>query len=223
MDLGERTSVRDDFVPKEDYISADVLRLENEQLWPRVWQIACRLEEIPNVGDFVTYDIADESILVVRASTRDIKAHYNVCQHRGRQLKEGCGNTGDSIFCRFHGWRYHLDGSVARVREREDWAGCHGFQDENLRLKEVKLETWGGWVFVNMDPAATRLHDYLKPVPEILDPFLFEDLRFNWYKTLIFPCNWKTAIDAFTEGYHTEATHPADKRQLSLTVQSHAK
>jgi phenylpropionate dioxygenase-like ring-hydroxylating dioxygenase large terminal subunit len=211
MALGEgNAAVRADFVPKSDYISPEVLRRENERLWPRVWQIACRLEEIPRAGDFATYDIAGESILVVRtgAAIDALKAFYNVCQHRGRQLKEGYGNTGETIFCRFHGWRYRLDGSPARVRSREDWAGCPDFQDADLRLKEVRLDTWGGWVFINMDPNAASLRDYLAPVPEILDPFLFEDLRFNWYKTLVFPCNWKTAIDAFTEGYHTEATHP---------------
>ena len=209
MALGNSgAEVRADFVPKSDYISPEVLRLETERLWPRVWQIACRLQEMPQVGDFVTYDIAAESILLVRASTTEVKAYFNVCQHRGRRLKEGCGNTGQTIFCRFHGWRYKLDGSVSRVTSREDWAGCDSFEDKDLRLKEVKVDTWGGWVFINMDPAAQALRDYLAPVPEILDPFLLEDLRFNWYKTLVIPCNWKTVLDAFTEGYHTEATHP---------------
>jgi len=119
MALGDSgAAVRADFVPKSDYISPEVLRLENERLWPRVWQIACRLQELPRVGDFVTYDIAGESILLVRAGATDVKAYFNVCQHRGRRLKEGCGNTGESIFCRFHGWRYRLDGSVSRVTSR---------------------------------------------------------------------------------------------------------
>jgi phenylpropionate dioxygenase-like ring-hydroxylating dioxygenase large terminal subunit len=200
--------VRPDFVPKSDYISSEVMRLESEKLWPRVWQIACRLEEIPRKGDFVTYDIAGESILVVRDSAVSVKAFYNVCQHRGRRLKDGCGNTGVGINCRFHGWGWKLDGSLARVSAREDWAGCRDFRDDDLRLKEVRVETWAGWVFINMEPRAEPLQEYLAPVAEILAPFLLEDLRFNWYKTLILPCNWKTVIDAFNEGYHTQATHP---------------
>jgi phenylpropionate dioxygenase-like ring-hydroxylating dioxygenase large terminal subunit len=203
-----RPSVRADFVPKSDYVSPEVARLENDLLWPSVWQIACRVEEIPKVGDFVTFDIVQESILVVRVSASTIKAYFNVCQHRGRRLKEGCGNTGGTIFCRFHGWLYKLDGSLARVRAREDWAGSPDFQDEDLRLKEVLVDEWGGAVFVNMNPRAEPLREYLAPVPEILEPFLLSELRFNWYKTLVMPCNWKTAVDAFNEGYHTEATHP---------------
>ena len=203
-----RPSVRADFVPKSDYLSPEVARLENDRLWPSVWQIACRVEEIPKVGDFVTYDIVQESILVVRVSPSIIKAYFNVCQHRGRRLREGCGNTGATIFCRFHGWRWALDGSLTRVRAREDWGDSPDFQDGDLRLKEVRVDVWGGAVFINMDSHAESLQDYLAPVPEILDPFLLSDLRFNWYKTLVMPCNWKIAVDAFNEGYHTEATHP---------------
>jgi phenylpropionate dioxygenase-like ring-hydroxylating dioxygenase large terminal subunit len=203
-----RPSVRADFVPKSDYLSPEVAKLENDSLWPSVWQIACRVEEIPKVGDFVTFEIVQESILVVRVSESTIKAYFNVCQHRGRRLKEGCGNAGATIFCRFHGWRWKLDGSLARVRAREDWAGSPDFNDDDLRLKEVLVDVWGGAVFINMNPRAEPLREYLAPVPEILDPFLLSELRFNWYKTLVMPCNWKTAVDAFNEGYHTEATHP---------------
>ena len=78
-------SIREDFVPKDAYLSRQWLELENERLWPRVWQIACRSEEVARVGDYVTYDIADESIIVVRVSAAEIKAYYNACQHRGRQ------------------------------------------------------------------------------------------------------------------------------------------
>lgn len=201
-------TVRPDFVPKADYVSPEVARLENERLWPAVWQVACRLQEIPRVGDFITFDLVQESILVVRVSESTIKAYYNVCQHRGRRLKEGCGNANGVIFCRFHGWRWKLDGSLARVRAREDWEGALEFRDEDLRLKEVLVDVWGGAVFINMNPHAQPLREYLAPVPDILEPFLLPELRFNWYKTLIMPCNWKTAVDAFNEGYHTEATHP---------------
>jgi phenylpropionate dioxygenase-like ring-hydroxylating dioxygenase large terminal subunit len=204
----QASPVRADFVPKSDYISREVLAREKEKLFPKVWQIVCRLEEIPNVGDFFTYDIGEDSILVVRSAADKVQAHFNVCQHRGRQLKEGCGNTGASIQCRYHGWRWNLDGSLARVKSREDWQGCPDMDDASLALKPVQADTWAGWVWINMDPDAESLCDYLSPVPKYLDGFLFEEMRFNWYRTIILPCNWKTVLDAFNEGYHTEATHP---------------
>ncbi len=201
-------AMRKDYIPKDDYISAELLALEKSRLFPRVWQIACRLEEIPNKGDFVTYDIGDDSILILRTDADTIKAHFNVCQHRGRQLKEGCGNTGEVIKCPFHGWRWNLDGSLARVKARPNWDGCQDFDDRSLALNSLLVDTWAGWVWVNMDLNAAPLREYLAPVPQFLDGFLLENLRFNWYKTVKLPCNWKTVLDAFNEGYHTEATHP---------------
>ena len=200
--------MRPDYLPKQDYISPELLALEKARLFPKVWQIACRLEEIPGPGDFATYDIGDDSILILRQDADTVAAYFNVCQHRGRQLKEGCGNTGDTIKCPFHGWRWNLDGGLQRVKARQNYEGAPDFDDATLSLKSVKSDIWAGWVWINMDPDAEPLLDYLAPVPQFLDGFLLEELRFTWYKTVKLPCNWKTVLDAFNEGYHTEATHP---------------
>jgi phenylpropionate dioxygenase-like ring-hydroxylating dioxygenase large terminal subunit len=197
--------VREDFVPKGDYIDPRYVRIEKERLWPDVWQVACREEEIPEPGNFVTFDVADESIIVIRLTGGAIKAYYNACQHRGRRLTEGCG-TAHHFFCRYHGWRWNLDGSVREVVDREDWGDR--VTDEDLRLKEPRVGTWGGFVFITMNPDAEPLLDYLAPLPEVFDPFEFEKFRYRWYKTVILPCNWKTALEAFDEGYHVQTTHP---------------
>jgi phenylpropionate dioxygenase-like ring-hydroxylating dioxygenase large terminal subunit len=112
-------AVRDDFVPKGPYYEPKYVTLEKEKLWPNVWQVACRMEEIPNPGDYVTYSIADESIIVSRLDDKSLRAYYNVCQHRGRRLTEGCGNA-KNFYCRFHGWRWNLDGSPREVLDRDD-------------------------------------------------------------------------------------------------------
>src|SRR5262249_27996954 len=123
------------FLPKEDQLSPAYAQLEADKLWPYVWQIACRLEEIPNVGDFVTYDIVDDSIVVVRTSPDEIKAFHNVCPHRGRRLTEGCGRT--KLFkCRFHGWEFGLDGANVKVIDRKDF-GTY-FTDADIALHAVK-------------------------------------------------------------------------------------
>jgi phenylpropionate dioxygenase-like ring-hydroxylating dioxygenase large terminal subunit len=199
---------RPDLMPADAYISPAYFGLEEERLWPRTWQIVCRAEEIPNVGDFVTHEIVDESIIVIRTEKDRVKAFYNVCQHRGRRLKEGCGNTGRAITCRFHGWSWHIDGSLRSVTDREDWGSCPNFGDSDLTLPEVRLEEWGGWFWISMDPNIEPLLEYLSPIPDVLRNYDLEALRFAWYKTLVVPCNWKVMIDAFNEGYHTEATHP---------------
>jgi phenylpropionate dioxygenase-like ring-hydroxylating dioxygenase large terminal subunit len=197
---------RTDYVPKDAYISADFAKLEGERLWPRTWQVACRVEEIPHVGDFVTYDILDESIIVVRAAAHQIKAFYNVCQHRGRRLTEGSGRT-NAFRCKYHGWSWKIDGSLAKVLDYDDWKGCPDMAEADLKLKEVQVDVWAGFVFINMEPDAEPLAKFLEPVPEHMDCFQIETMRYRWYKSIRLPCNWKVALEAFNEGYHVAATH----------------
>ena len=205
------SDVRDDFVPKEPYYKQDFADLEAERLWPYVWQLACRLEEIPNIGDYLTYDILDDSIIVVRTADDTIKAYHNACQHRGRRLTEGCGNAKQFV-CRFHGWRYDLNGQNTEVIDRADWGNRLNAAD--IRLRTVQCDTWGGFVFINMDPKAEPLKDFLDPVDAYCRKFEFEKLRFRWYKTAIMPVNWKTVLGFFNEFYHVQQAH---KQLLAFT------
>lgn len=196
--------VRDGFLPLDDQSNPAYARLEEARLWPRVWQIACRLEEIANVGDFVTYEIVDESIIVVRASETLIRAYHNVCPHRGRQLTEGCGRA-KRFKCRFHGWEFGLDGENTLVIDRKDFTDL---KDEDIRLQQVKVDSWGGFVFINMDPDCEPLTDFLAPIDDYCGKFNFHNLRYRYYKTGIMPCNWKTAMGFFNEFYHVQQSHP---------------
>ena len=195
----------------EAYISKDYARAERDKLWPKVWQHAGRVEEIPTVGDYFTYDILDDSILIVRTAPDTIKAYHNVCSHRGRQLvnsadgaHSACGHKRQFI-CGFHGWRYDLDGKCTFKLDESDWKGA--LTDERTHLGEIKVDTWGGWIFVNMDPGCVSLREYLEPAAGVLDPFEFEKMRYKWRQWVIFDCNWKTAIEAFMEPYHVAGTH----------------
>ena len=102
-------AIRPDFIPKDAYISPEFLSLEARYLWPRVWQMACREEEIANAGQQVTYEVANESIVILRTESGEIRAFHNVCPHRGRRLTRGCGQS-RQLVCRFHGWRFDLNG-----------------------------------------------------------------------------------------------------------------
>ncbi len=191
-------------IVKESYFSTEYHQLEKERLWPRVWQMVCRVEEIPNVGSHLTYDIADESVIVVRTSASEIRAYYNVCPHRGRQLVDGCGR-GRRFHCRFHGWQFNLDGSNARIVDEGDWGDQLDRKD--VGLKNVRVDTWGGWVFVNPTEDCEPLREYLGEAAEILAPFELDQMRYKWRKWLVMPCNWKVALEAFNEGYHVRTTH----------------
>lgn len=190
----------------EAYLSPDFARAESDRLWAKVWQHACRLEEIPEVGDYVTYEILDDSVLIVRTAPDEVKAYHNVCMHRGRRLvDQDCGHA-QQFRCQFHGWRWNLDGENAHVVERADWDGA--LRSERIRLGEVRHDLWGGWVWINLDPHCTPLLEYLDTVAPMLDPFEFEKMRYRWRQWCYFDCNWKVAIEAFIETYHVEGTHP---------------
>jgi phenylpropionate dioxygenase-like ring-hydroxylating dioxygenase large terminal subunit len=203
-ETGTPNPVRDDFIPASDYLSREFFELEKARLWPRVWQMACREEEIPKVGDYYTYDILDESIIVTRLGADRFAAYHNVCPHRGRRLTEGCGHTA-RFHCRFHGWQWDMEGRNTLVVDREDWNGA--LDDDDIRLKSVRVERWGGWLYINMDPDAEPLADFLAPAKAILDPYELQHMRYHSRRATIVACNWKVALEAFNEGYHVQTTH----------------
>ncbi|MFC5749897.1 aromatic ring-hydroxylating oxygenase subunit alpha [Actinomadura rugatobispora] len=196
----------------EAYLSEDYARAERDRLWRKVWQQVGRVEEIAEVGSWITYEILDDSIIVMRTAPNKIRAYYNVCSHRGRRLVDtpprarNARGRGRQFVCGFHGWRYDIEGRCTHVPEREDWQGV--LTDDKIRLREVKVDTWGGWIFINMDPESEPLRDYLEPAATLLEPFQLERFRYRWRRWLVFDCNWKVALEAFNETYHVPYTHP---------------
>jgi phenylpropionate dioxygenase-like ring-hydroxylating dioxygenase large terminal subunit len=196
------------FIPKSRYLSPEFARLEAEQLWPRVWQVACREDEVANVGDYVEYEVGDESILVVRSAPDGLKAFFNSCRHRGRRLVEGGGHfEGRTITCPSHGWCWKLDGRNSFVMDRGEFRAEH-VDEKRLRLVECALDTWGGFVWIHMDRDAEPLSTYLAPLDEILAPFALGQTQPIFHKRVLLNSNWKTALDVFNEGYHALAIHP---------------
>jgi phenylpropionate dioxygenase-like ring-hydroxylating dioxygenase large terminal subunit len=194
-------------VPGSRYTSREFFDLEMEKLWPRVWQVACREEEVPNPGDYLEYTIGDQSVLVLRSDTDTIMAFFNACPHRGTRLAAGTGNMGPpEIRCRYHGWRWRLDGGIVEVIDRHQYPAS--LTDACVSLGEVQVGRWGGFVFINMDPHGEAFGSFIGSIPEVYSTYRFENLRFRSYRTILFECNWKVAIDAFNEGYHPQALHP---------------
>jgi phenylpropionate dioxygenase-like ring-hydroxylating dioxygenase large terminal subunit len=191
-------------IPRERYISREFHELEKKKLWGRTWQMACREEDIPNVGDTCVYDICDLSFLVVRSSENEIKAFYNSCLHRGRQLREFDGNAYE-LRCPFHGYCWNLDGSLKQVPC--EWDFPHVDKAE-WSLPEVRVGTWGGFVFINPDANAESFESFLGDFPEHFEKWPLEDRYKAAHVARIFPCNWKVVQEAFMEAFHVVATHP---------------
>ncbi len=195
----------DDVVPRARYTSPQFGALEFEHLWARVWQVACREEEIAEVGDFCEYLIGDQSILVVRSEPDVVGAFHNTCLHRGTRLAEGSGRfDNECIRCRYHAWRYDLDGKLIEVVDPEEFAPM----PQDVRLGQVRVDRWGGFVWVCFDPGAPPLLEYLDPLPTLLAPYHLDRMRIRSYLSTVLPANWKVVVDAFNEGYHVQGTHP---------------
>ncbi|WP_319448793.1 MULTISPECIES: aromatic ring-hydroxylating dioxygenase subunit alpha [unclassified Mycobacterium] len=195
-----------DRIPKQRYYDPEFYALENELFWPRVWQMACRLEEIPKPGDFVEYEILDQSIIVVRVDDEHVRAYYNACRHRGMKLVEGQGSR-RSFVCPFHGWCWDLEGKntfVLRAKEFDEG----NLEAADLALTPVRCELWGACAWINLDNDAPPLLDCLEPFASRHDEWKVGALRTEWWKSCVLPVNWKLAAAAFMEGYHVPQTHP---------------
>jgi nitrite reductase/ring-hydroxylating ferredoxin subunit len=196
-----------DRAPKQRYFDPDFYQLEVEQLWPRVWQMACRLEEIPNPNDFVVYEILDQSTIVVRTEDGGVRALQNSCRHRGVKVAEDRGACETGFICPFHGWCYGADGTNTFVPRAKSFAE-HNLQSQDLNLTPVRSDVWGGCAFINLDDDAPPLRQCIEPFATIMDAWQVESMRAEWWYACRLPVNWKLAEQAFMEQYHVVEAHP---------------
>ncbi len=196
-----------DRAPKQRYFDPDFYQMEVDLLWPRVWQMACRLEELPRPNDFVEYQILDQSIVVVRTDDLGVRAFQNTCRHRGVRIAEGRGTCESGFTCPFHGWCYGPDGTNTFVTQSKSFAE-HNLRAQDLDLTPVRCEVWGGCAWINLDDSAPPLRQCIEPFATILDAWKVESLRAEWWYACRLPVNWKLAQEAFMEQYHVIQAHP---------------
>jgi phenylpropionate dioxygenase-like ring-hydroxylating dioxygenase large terminal subunit len=192
---------------KERYFDPDFYAMEAELLWPRVWQMACRLEEIPQPRDFVEYEFLDQSIVVLRTDDMGVRAFQNACRHRGVKVVEGRGTCERGFVCPFHGWCYGLDGTNTFIPRKKTFAE-HNIAPDDVNLVPVRCEVWGGCAWINLDDDAPPLRECLEPAATTLDAWKVEALRTEWWYACRLPVNWKLAVEAFVESYHVVQAHP---------------
>ena len=196
-----------DDIPKDRYISREWHEKEKACLWSRVWQFACREEHISEVGSYIVYEIADQSYIVARVSEDEIKAYPNVCLHRGRLLKTYDGRCSE-FRCPFHGFAWHLDGRLKHIPAELDFPHLET-RSEDMILPEVKVGIWAGFVFINPDPQAESLQEFLgEEIQRQFERWDLENRYVQAHVSKIVNCNWKIANEAFSEGFHVNATHP---------------
>ena len=195
----------DEDIPFSRYTSREFFDSEIDGLWNRTWQWACREEHLQDIGDTYVYDIGPYSVIVVRSGADTIQAFINSCTHRGTRILAAPGSGYSAGFtCPFHGWSWHLDGAIDNIPARWDFPHV---DQERHGLQAVHCERWGGFVFINMDPAARPLAEYLDVLPAHFAHFPLERRRIRVHVEKILPANWKAGQEAFMEAYHNFATH----------------
>lgn len=192
------------------YVSREFYEAEKQKIWRDSWLLAGREDLLPEPGDFFVTDLdfLDVSIVTIRGKDGSIRSFHNVCKHRGSTIcRQPQGNT-KALVCPFHGWVYDFEGRLKDVPFRDH------FRDlpiERLSLTEVPTESWGGFIFFNLNPSpAVSLQQYMAPLSRSLRDYFGKE-RWRWSYGFKYPlkANWKTIIDVQHEGYHANFLHSA--------------
>lgn len=193
-------------ISTDRYISQDYADRERERVWMKTWQIVGRVDELKHPGDWKEHRIFNQSYIVVLGQDGAIRGFVNACRHRGNKLCQGRGNSA-RLVCSYHRWSYAHDGRLVAVA-RPDLVGP--IDKDKFGLIEVSVDCFAGFIFLNPDPAAMPLMDFIgKEVAAGLAPYRLEEMVPVGMDVLDeLKCNWKVIIDAFSEGYHIIAIHP---------------
>ncbi len=203
------------------YTSREFFEKEFDGMWAKVWLLLGRESELPNPGDWQKEDVGPESILMVRQEDGSIKAFYNVCQHRGNQLVSEEKGHVRRFVCRYHAWAFMPDGELVYVQDADNFRG--GNPCGKLNLKELKCETFAGFIWVNMDPDCSDLKTFLGPIWYDWSNYELESWKRYLARTTTLPCNWKVVMDNFNESYHVPTVHrprgtPEERKRMHSGV-----
>ena len=182
--------------------------LELERIFYKKWLVICHESQFKNAGATVVKNIGKKSILIIKGDDGKLRAFHNVCRHRGAKLLLE-SNTVRAIQCPYHAWTYKLDGTLIGCPDMDTYFDDSSFQKADYPLYPVKLEMWGGFVWINMDPNSQPLRSYLGDFPAKFEKYDTEKLR--WAATqghYDVECNWKSMLENFNECYHCPAVHP---------------
>ena len=194
-------------LPREYYQSDVIYQEELEKIFCRRWILACREEEIPEPGDYLTVPVGEESIIVVRDEEGQIHAHFNVCRHRGTRICMEERGKFDSGFirCPYHAWQYKLDGRLKAAPLMKD---APGFQKTDFPLFAAHVGLWGGFVFINLAEEPIPFEDEMGPLIGKFEDWKLPELRIAHQLSYTLSCNWKLILQNYQECYHCPGVHP---------------
>jgi phenylpropionate dioxygenase-like ring-hydroxylating dioxygenase large terminal subunit len=192
-------------IPAGRYTDPRFFELEREYIWRKSWLLAAHIDELPEPGSFMVWDTAGQPVLLIHGDDGAVRAFYNTCSHRGAPVVTERSGSKKRFACPYHGWSYSREGDLVAIRDPEDF----GDLDFSTRgLKAIRCERFGNLVFVNFDPQAMALIEWLGPIADEWQEFQFENCRLAARHVFDLNCNWKIAMEANTEVYHVRTIHP---------------
>jgi phenylpropionate dioxygenase-like ring-hydroxylating dioxygenase large terminal subunit len=199
--------------PSSWYTDDDIHALELTHVFGRSWQPVARTAELPERGSYVAGCFASEPWVVVRGADDVLRAFFNTCRHKGREVVTGRGCAAELV-CGYHAWRYDLDG---RLRSAPRIGGIEEFDRGAMSLLPLGLEQWGPWVFVHRERTPTRLKNQLPELDAALERSGWSSLKFAGEQSWTIACNWKVYVDNYLDGgYHVPHMHPTLDAQLEM-------
>lgn len=190
-------------MPTSVYTSPDFLKRELKDIFSKDWFCVGRASSLKEPGDYLTLDIAEQPIVVLRDGDGQLKAMSNVCLHRMSTLLEGRGKI-RSIVCPYHAWTYNLDGSL---RGAPAMTQNSGFCKKQYKLPQVRCEEWLGWVFVTLNPDAKSTSEAFEKIEDLVDDYDMTSYTETFYETHLWNTNWKILAENFMESYHLPVCH----------------
>ena len=202
-------------IPAPWYTDNGIAELERQNVFSRTWQQVGRAEQVAKPGQYITTTVAGEPIVVMRGSDSVLRAFFNVCRHHAMTVMNEPAGDAQHMRCPYHGWTYNLEGELRGMTEFE--GVCHFDRAQN-GLVPVRVETWENSVFVNLDPHAAPVVDFLGALVRLAQPLGFGDLKFVERRSYTLDCNWKVYVDNFLDGgYHVPHMHKGLNSVLDYT------
>ncbi len=188
------------------YYAREFMQKEWERLWPRVWLLAGVTSDLPEEGDYVTFDFGHEQFLLVRQEDGGIKAFYNVCPHRANRIALNERGSVAQFTCAFHGWQFHCDGRLKGITDEETFAPA--LVAHRPGMTEVRCDHIGGLIFINMDGKAPPLKQWIGLPEGYIENYQIDKMHCVRHVRSTWDANWKVGVDSFYETYHLPHIHP---------------